>query len=306
MIQRQILILNPNPIESDCLSKLCQRFGTVLPAESLRAAISRMESSDVQIAVLDLSLASFASCMGSFKKTTGIIITGGDEAKLRSLAREWPADFYVDTCSFSLSVDDNLQFYRVLERALTHTQLKSDLRDARNALDLNEARVKEVYAEIKEIKGLINDNFIKELEKRIAIEAKYAWFQKERQRIEKVLRKPRMVRSGDDLGYLMRALRNTFHSRHRASLRRPQAAGLPEGVELPDHRSGSRPDRAYEAREVFDAIAALPEAFRETLVAVDVAGLSYAETAAALGTREGTVMSRLYRARRGVARSLAA
>ena len=189
MIQRQILILNPNPIESDCLSKLCQRFGTVLPAESLRAAISRMESSDVQIAVLDLSLASFASCMGSFKKTTGIIITGGDEAKLRSLAREWPADFYVDTCSFSLSVDDNLQFYRVLERALTHTQLKSDLRDARNALDLNEARVKEVYAEIKEIKGLINDNFIKELEKRIAIEAKYVWFQRERQRIEKVLRK---------------------------------------------------------------------------------------------------------------------
>ena len=124
--------------------------------------------------------------------------------------------------------------------------------------------------------------------------------------IEKVLRKPRMVRGHDDLGYLMRALRNTFHSRHRTSLRRPQTADLPEGVELPDHRAGTRPDRAYEAREVFEAIAALPPAFRETLVAVDVAGLSYAETAVALGTREGTVMSRLYRARQGVTRSLAA
>jgi len=189
MIQRQILILNPNPIESDYLSKLCRRFGTVLSAESLETAIARLGSSDVQVAVLDASLASFASRGGSFKKTTGIVISGGDEAKLRSRAREWPADYYVDTCSFSLPVFDDLQFYRVMERALAHSQLKSELRDARNALEINEARVKEVYSEIKEIKGLVNENFIKELEKRIAIEAKYVWFQKERQRIEKILRK---------------------------------------------------------------------------------------------------------------------
>lgn len=189
MIQRQILVLNSKFIESDYLSKLCRRFGTVLVAESLEISVARMGSSDVQVAVMDASLASFASGGGSFKKTTGIIITGGDEAKLRSRAMEWPADYYVDTCSFSLPVFDDLQFCKVMERALAHTRLKSELRDARNALELNEARVKEVYSEIKEIKGLVNDNFIKELEKRIAIEAKYVWFQKEHRRIEKVLRK---------------------------------------------------------------------------------------------------------------------
>jgi DNA-directed RNA polymerase specialized sigma24 family protein len=46
----------------------------------------------------------------------------------------------------------------------------------------------------------------------------------------------------------------------------------------------------------------LPDGFRDVLVAVDVAGLSYKETAHALGLREGTVMSRLYRARRQVVR----
>jgi RNA polymerase sigma-70 factor (ECF subfamily) len=40
------------------------------------------------------------------------------------------------------------------------------------------------------------------------------------------------------------------------------------------------------------------------LVAVDVAGLSYKEAAKALGIREGTVMSRLYRARQQIVRAV--
>jgi DNA-directed RNA polymerase specialized sigma24 family protein len=39
-------------------------------------------------------------------------------------------------------------------------------------------------------------------------------------------------------------------------------------------------------------------------VAVDVTGLSYKEAARALRIREGTVMSRLYRARQAVVRAL--
>jgi len=40
------------------------------------------------------------------------------------------------------------------------------------------------------------------------------------------------------------------------------------------------------------------------LVAVDVAGLSYPEAAQALGVREGTITSRLFRARDRVGRLL--
>ncbi|WP_292226223.1 sigma-70 family RNA polymerase sigma factor, partial [Mesorhizobium sp.] len=45
------------------------------------------------------------------------------------------------------------------------------------------------------------------------------------------------------------------------------------------------------------AIARLPQAFRETLVLRDINGLSYREIAAMLGVPQGTVMSRLARAR---------
>ena len=120
----------------------------------------------------------------------------------------------------------------------------------------------------------------------------------------KVLVKPRFLRNDDDLGYLLRVLRNTFVSRHRAAMRRPQSTPMPEELEPVDPSSGTRPDAAVEAREVFEYIAALPQSFRAALVAVDVVGLSYGEAAKLLGTKEATITSRLYRARAQVARGM--
>ena len=95
----------------------------------------------------------------------------------------------------------------------------------------------------------------------------------------RVLAKPRLIRNDDDLGYLLRVLRNTFVSRHRANTRRPVTAPMPDQFEPVDHNVGTRPEAAAAAREVFAHIAALPDVFRDALVAVDVVGLSYAEAA---------------------------
>ena len=59
-----------------------------------------------------------------------------------------------------------------------------------------------------------------------------------------------------------------------------------------------------EIGQVYAAISALPEDFRDALVAVDVVGLSYPEAARSLGVPEGTLTSRLFRARDRVAREL--
>jgi RNA polymerase sigma-70 factor, ECF subfamily len=121
----------------------------------------------------------------------------------------------------------------------------------------------------------------------------------------RVLARPRLVRGDNDLGYLLRALRNTFFSRGRASASRPRAAGIaPETLDLPDHRTSAEPPVAAEKREVFAAIAALPRHQREALVAIDVAGLSYREAAKAFRVRETTITSRLFRARNQVAEAL--
>lgn len=110
--------------------------------------------------------------------------------------------------------------------------------------------------------------------------------------------------------WLLTILRNTHKNMHRRQ--RPDlvenAAGLP----------GARP--AFGVAHVCSpeeqlldqtlpshlqaAVNALPEPFRTTLLLIDVHGLSYADTAAALDVPLGTVMSRLSRARNRLRRHL--
>jgi RNA polymerase sigma-70 factor, ECF subfamily len=116
-----------------------------------------------------------------------------------------------------------------------------------------------------------------------------------------VLAKPRRIRDKDDLGYLLQVLRNTFISSRRAAARRLAPGPLDERFEPIDPRLSSRPEHAAETREVFAVIAGLPERSRDALVAIDVAGLSYAEAAELLGTNEAAITSRLFRARAQVA-----
>ena len=118
----------------------------------------------------------------------------------------------------------------------------------------------------------------------------------------RVLSKPRTIASeGDALPYLLRVLRNTFVSSLRTRSRRPQTAPIEDAeARLAAPASGS-PTAVLAAREVFAAIAALPADQRDVIAAVDVAGLTYAETAETLGIPTGTVMSRLHRGRSRVA-----
>jgi RNA polymerase sigma-70 factor (ECF subfamily) len=119
-----------------------------------------------------------------------------------------------------------------------------------------------------------------------------------------VLRKPRILRSEDDLGYLLRVLRNTFFSSRRTAKRRPQTTPLPDDLDLVEDRTATQPESRLESAELYAAISALPDDFRDALVAIDIVGLSYREASSALKVREATITTRLHRARQRVAQAL--
>jgi RNA polymerase sigma-70 factor (ECF subfamily) len=121
-----------------------------------------------------------------------------------------------------------------------------------------------------------------------------------------VLRKPRFLRSEDDIGYLLRVLRNTFYSQRRTAARRPQIAPQPDALDFLEDPRAAQPEARIDSAHLFAAISALPDDFRDALIAVDVVGLSYGEAARALQVREATITTRLHRARQRVATWLTA
>ena len=120
----------------------------------------------------------------------------------------------------------------------------------------------------------------------------------------RVLARPRRLRADDELGYLLRALRNAHVSRLRKAGSRPVEVPLDGQGERASGRGSGDPAVALEVGELFAAIAALPREAREAIVAVDVVGMSYADAARALGVKEATVTTRLHRARARVATTL--
>ena len=115
-----------------------------------------------------------------------------------------------------------------------------------------------------------------------------------------VLSRPRFLSGSDELGYLLRALRNRWRDELRTRQRRPPPAALDE---VGEHLAATTPspDKAMDGATVLDAVHQLDSPYRETLVAIDVLGLSYAEGSDALGVPVGTIMSRLHRGRSKVA-----
>ena len=113
-----------------------------------------------------------------------------------------------------------------------------------------------------------------------------------------VLKRPRFVTRDHELGYLLRALRNTHYSRHRTASRRPVTVTLADDIALP------APAPAFAAQEIMQALASTPAVYRDAVIAVDVVGMSYREAARALRTREATLTTRLHRGRQHVARVL--
>lgn len=95
--------------------------------------------------------------------------------------------------------------------------------------------------------------------------------------------------------WVFKILRNKFYSDHRRAWRVSQ---LDPDVAERTLVATSNPSAALELDDVRRAMLALPEEQREALTLVGVAGLSYEEAAAICDCAEGTVKSRVSRARR--------
>ncbi len=131
----------------------------------------------------------------------------------------------------------------------------------------------------------------------------------------RALRAWESYRPGTNLAaWLATILRNVYLDEARKQSRRPAVEVLDDESEyfLYDQLAGETPPQTHEVvlnrlsgEAILDAIANLPENFREAVVLVDVGDFSYQDAAEILDVPIGTVMSRLHRGRRLLKRALA-
>ena len=121
----------------------------------------------------------------------------------------------------------------------------------------------------------------------------------------RVLARRRLLRREDAARYLMRALRNTWIDLQRARAARPVTNGA-DSLDRIAGRIGDPGGFTLDAQVAYGAMSELSPKLREAIAAVDLMGLPYRDAARALGIRQGTLQSRLSRAREYVAAALEA
>ncbi len=128
------------------------------------------------------------------------------------------------------------------------------------------------------------------------------------QTCEKALRNLGAFQPGTRLDvWLFRILRNSWIDTVRARRATVALDDLQEaGVELPGEDGRRTVEARLQLSAVERAMATLPQDQQDVLAAVCVAGLGYREAADMLGVPQGTVMSRLSRARQALHQMLTA
>lgn len=200
MTQKRILIINPSSSEAERLARLARKFGPASGETTEGKVWEEIAGGTVAVAVMDAGFVLADPPGARVEPSTLILLTGADPALLERAAGEFSSKVYVDGSVTSPEDPREVSFMRALARTCDHARLKAESAALERSLRHQEAKVQDVCTEIREIKGLLNTNFLREVEKRIAIEAKYVGSQKEMLRVEAVLRK---IYGADDVSSLL-------------------------------------------------------------------------------------------------------
>jgi len=187
--ENNILLLNNHAEEAAAFQKICRAKGNVSLASSLEQAFALLTKKFFNTAVICARMANYSHLRGLFKPNTSIIITGATQTELRRIARGWPHSLYVDTYLLPYFQEENTDFIRILETALDYSSLHNEVIDLRKSQELNKMEMDDAFLQIAEIKNVIENSVVTELERRISLESKYIWIKQEKQKIEHILKK---------------------------------------------------------------------------------------------------------------------
>ncbi len=188
MGEEKVILLFRTPAGASLLKTLSVSVSPSLACDTIEDPASLAAHTPPDVLVVDTLLADFPSLAPYLTPRTAVLVTGRDEISARRAIDGWPAAYYVDFAPFPTDQTTRERYLRELRLALDRARLKAEVENL-TSQKASRDRVNEVYSEIREIKSFISDNVVKELEKRVALQVRYLWFQGRKQKIEGLLRK---------------------------------------------------------------------------------------------------------------------
>ncbi|MCX6565569.1 MAG: diguanylate cyclase [Candidatus Aminicenantes bacterium] len=185
----KIFIFSSTPAEREFLFNLAHERGIVYTSPTIEKAVSLLSSSSFDLAIVEIETAGRSPLPELLAKVPCLLLVGDREDRLKEAVRSYPSDRFVDYLLFTGKPEDQARAKRVLTIAHEYGRLKNDVEALSKSKASTEDKLRQVYAEIKSVGSALSEGLVKELEKRVALEARYIRTQKLNQQFENVLRK---------------------------------------------------------------------------------------------------------------------
>jgi len=200
MTQVNILVYVPSVEQALKVVKVSEREYQPIVANSFEEIPPLLKNYDCWAIIVDASCASYDRWQDLIKPDCSVIILGREEAEIYQMFLTWPVYYHLDYVLEKEGQPLEPVLMQIIKTAVHHSRIKREWTQFQQTISLSSTNTREVFNEIMEIKRLINENYLRELEKRITLEARYVWYQKERQKIENIIRK---IYSANDVSSLL-------------------------------------------------------------------------------------------------------
>ncbi|NPV83916.1 MAG: diguanylate cyclase [Candidatus Aminicenantes bacterium] len=200
MAQINILVYVSSVEQALKVVRLCEKEYLPVVANSFEEVPPLLKNYDCWVAIIDSGSAGYDRWKDIISPDCSVIILGREEAEVYRSLLTWPADHHLEYVLETESQPLEPVLGQILKIAIHHSRIKREWAQLQQTVALNSASAREVFKEIAEIKRLINENYLRELERRISLEARYVWSQRERWKIENIVRK---IYSANDVSSLL-------------------------------------------------------------------------------------------------------
>jgi len=184
-----ILILSHYPEINEILKESCGSYGNVYTSKNIEETISLIQQHNFNVVIVNDNWAHYHKLKGLFKDTTGLIIFGELDTKIRNIIKQWPQTRMINYTLFPYKPEDKDDFLRLLMNNLHYSALKNEVQTLRDISIIQDIRLEEAFKQIDIVKKAVKNSLVNELEKRISAETKYISNKKDFQKIESILKR---------------------------------------------------------------------------------------------------------------------